>query len=303
MRAGHLFEISSGNRHAVVTEQGATLAKVRWDGAELLARPAGDADDCYASSGSYGQLLVPWPGRVAKGTYQYEGETYRLPLNDHAGLNAIHGWARWAPWQPQEHLADRLTMTYRLLALPGYPFTLDLEQSYAWQSDHLEISFTARNTGNRTAPFGYGCHPYFSVGSETVDHDLLHIPASGYLEVEGQYPTGKVLPVEGTSFDFREPRPIGQERLDVTLADLIPDDQGQVVVQFRSATGGASVTLRYDEPIRFVQVYTGDTLPSGQRTGVAVEPYTCAPDAFNNGMGLAHLAPGASMRAHWTLST
>jgi len=51
-----------------------------------------------------------------------------------------------------------------------------------------------------------------------------------------------------------------------------------------------------------VQVYTGDTLPTGQRKAAAIEPYTCAPDAFNNGMGLAHIAPGASIRARWTIS-
>lgn len=302
MRAGRLLEISSGNRHAIVTEQGAALARVRWDGAELLARPEVDDDDCYAGHGAYGQLLVPWPGRVTKGTYEYGGETYQLPLNDHAGPSAIHGAVRWVPWELKDVRTDRVTLAYRLFADPGYPFPLELEQSYAWQSDHLEVTFTARNVGNRTAPFGYGSHPYFTLGSPTIDGDVLHVPAHGYVETDGFRPTGRVLPVDGTGFDFHQPRPVGSQRLDVTLGDLDRDEQGRIAVEFRSAAGDASIRLTYGETVQFVQVYTGDTLPADQRRGVAIEPYTCAPDAFNNGMYLTHLASGGSLRVRWTLS-
>jgi aldose 1-epimerase len=51
-----------------------------------------------------------------------------------------------------------------------------------------------------------------------------------------------------------------------------------------------------DDRFRFVQVYTGDEVPdrARRRRGVAVEPMTCAPDAFNSGDGLLVLEPGAS---------
>ncbi len=300
IRAGQLFEISDGNRRAVVTEQGGTLARVNWDGLELLESAN---EDGYAGAAAYGQILVPWTGRIAGGTYEYEGERHVLPLNDHFRSSAIHGWARWMAWQPREHSAGRVTLGCRHLATPGYPFPLDLEQSYEWRSDCLEICLVATNIGPSTAPFGYGVHPYLTVGSPQVDNDVLHIRASGYLEVGGDLiPNGQTAPVEGTPWDFREPRPVGTDRLDVTLTDLARDDQGRVVVVFSSPTGGVSITCRYDDPIQYVQLFTGDTLPERQRRGLAIEPYTCAPDAFNNGLGLAHLAPGGSLRARWTLS-
>jgi aldose 1-epimerase len=300
MRAGELFEIRSGNRRAVVTEQGASLARVTWDGAELLVW---NNEDGYAGHGAYGQILVPFPGRVTQGRYEYEGERYQLPITDYGGMNAIHGWARWMAWQLVQRSADSVTLSCHHLASPGYPFPLELEQSYAWRGDGLEVSFQAKNVGGLTAPFGYGCHPYFTVGSVMVDDDVLHVPANDYLEVvDGLQPTGKSLPVDGSPFDFRQPRAVGAVHLDVTLTDLDRDEEGKVVVRFSSPTGGTAITLKYDEAIRFLQLYSGDTLPDGRRRGLAVEPYTCAPDAFNNGLGLAHLAPGGSLQTRWALT-
>ena len=56
------------------------------------------------------------------------------------------------------------------------------------------------------------------------------------------------------------------------------------------------MTVWMDEHFRFIHVYTADA-------GVAVEPMTCAPDAFNSGDGLLALAPGASFAGRWGLNT
>jgi aldose 1-epimerase len=54
-----------------------------------------------------------------------------------------------------------------------------------------------------------------------------------------------------------------------------------------------------DEGFRFVHVYTADAVddPARLRGGIAIEPITCAPDAFNSGAGLDVLEPGASVTA------
>jgi aldose 1-epimerase len=57
-----------------------------------------------------------------------------------------------------------------------------------------------------------------------------------------------------------------------------------------------AVTLWVDEHIRFIHVYTDDA-------GLALEPMTCAPDAFNSGDGLLALVPGGSFSARWALNT
>ena len=51
-----------------------------------------------------------------------------------------------------------------------------------------------------------------------------------------------------------------------------------------------------DGAFRFIRVYTSDR-------GIAVEPMTCAPDAFNSGDGLLALVPGGSFSGRWGLNT
>jgi len=299
MRAGQLFEITDGNRQAVVTEQGAALFRVCWDGAELLN---GITDDGFGAFDGHGQLLVPWPGRIRGGKYEYEGHRYELPINDHVTGASIHGWARWATWQPKDHNPDRITLNCRLLAMPGYPFPFEYEQSYAWQGEGLDISLIAKNIGDRTAPFGYGAHPYLAVGHRLIDETTLQVQANRYFEVDEHLtPIEPASSVDGTPFDFRQPRPIGATKLDVTLAELARDDEGRIVVNYRSADSSISITCRYYEPIKFIQLFSGDTLPMYRRRSLAIEPYTCLPNAFNNGIGLIHIPPGGAVRVHWTL--
>jgi aldose 1-epimerase len=300
MRAGELFEISSGNRRAVVTEQGAALFRVEWDGRQLLHSPA---DDGFASHGCYGQHLMPWPGRVPDGLYQYEGERYQLAVTDHVTMAAIHGWTRCATWHVVEHGPGHLTLQCRMFAQPGYPFPFEYELSYRWLPDSLEVSAAARNIGSRTAPFGYGAHPYFTLGAPRVDDGILQVPASRYFRYDHTLvPTGPPVPVDGTEFDFRQGRPIGATVLDVTLTGLARDQEGGAVISFRAPDGSICLTLRYYEPLGYVQLYSGDTLPEHRREGLAIEPNTCPPNAFNNGLGLLHVDAGRSARVRWTLS-
>jgi len=210
---------------------------------------------------------------------------------------------RWATWQPDEHLADRVTLRARVFAAPYYPFPLDYEQLYAWQRDGLEITTTVTNLGSLTAPFGWGFHPYFVAGASAVDDSVLEVPADKYFELnDDMSPVLPARPVDGTRFDFRKPTAIGPTKIDVTLSDLARDEEGRVAVSLRAADGSISVTCKYDEPIKYVQLFTGDTLGTHRRKGVAIEPYTCAPDAFNNGLGLIRLAPGATVKMRWTIA-
>lgn len=300
MRAGQLIEISSGTRRAVVTEQGATLYRVMWDGGDVLDTAS---EDGYAGKGCHGQLLMPWPGRVRNGSYEFDGQRYQLAIDDPNHHSAIHGWVRWATWQVREHRADRVVMGYRHFATPGFPWPLEFEQSYSWTGEGLECRTTVKNLGDGTAPFGFGAHPYFSVGSPTIDSGVLQVRANQYYRPDEHLtPRFPAVPVEGSPYDFRQPRPVGDVVLDVTLTGLERDSDGRAVVKFRAADGSVTITLKYEEPINYVQLFSGDTLDTGRRQGLAIEPYTCLPDAFNNGTGLIRLSPGASARLGWSLA-
>ena len=75
------------------------------------------------------------------------------------------------------------------------------------------------------------------------------------------------------------------------------DGQAYVVVR---DPGGTGVGMAWDRSCAWLQLYTGDAEPPlPSRLGLAVEPMTCPPDAFNSGTDLVRLEPGDSHRAAW----
>ncbi len=298
---GRQFELRRGSARAVVTEVGATLRALEIAGQPYLDGFGPD----QLPDGSQGQVLIPFPNRVGGGRYQFEGVgEQQLPVEEAATGNAIHGLVRWANWQPLSQRASRLVMGLMLHARKGYPFVLSLRIAYTLLPDGLRVRQTARNAGVAAAPYGAGFHPYLTVGSACVDDDVLRIPAASWLPVdERSLPTG-TAPVDGTRFDFREPRPVGAAVLDTGYTDLLRDRDGFARVSLAVPGGRPRLTVFLDGAFGFLQVYTGDTLgdPAARRRGLAVEPCTCATDAFNNGMGLRVLRPGETTTGVWGVS-
>ena len=86
-------------------------------------------------------------------------------------------------------------------------------------------------------------------------------------------------------------------QLDHCFTDLSRDDDGRGRIEL-----GGRATLWVDESYPYVMVFTGDALPDVARLSVAVEPMTCAPNAFRSREGLRVLEPGESMTATWGIA-
>lgn len=293
--SGEQYEIRHAGQRAVVVEVGAGLRLYEVDGETVL--------DGYPEhemvGGGRGAILVPWPNRLRDGSYELDGQKYQLALTEAERRHAIHGLVRWANWTCAGHEASHVRMALTLHPQPGYPFCLSLQADYELTNAGLRVSVTARNIGDKRAPYGIGHHPYLTTGDEMVDDIELQFPAGAYFELdERAIPTGKLLPVHGTDLDFRRARRIGALQLDTPYAQLARDADGLVRVQLR---GKRRVTLWLAEPFEYVQVFTGDTVQPTERRrrGLAVEPMTCAPDAFHNGLGLHILEPGEALTTSW----
>ena len=105
----------------------------------------------------------------------------------------------------------------------------------------------------------------------------------------------------GTDYDFRTPRTIGTTFLDHAYTGLAADADGVVRARVRTADG-SGVEL-HGTPAALVQVHTADRPePELDRSGLAVEPMTCPPDAFNSGTDLVVLAPGQRHEVGWTIA-
>jgi aldose 1-epimerase len=294
--SGEQFELALDEQRAVVTEVGGGLRAYSVDGWGVLA---GYGEDEMATAGR-GQLLIPWPNRLQDGVYEFEGKRHQLPLTEPGNSNAIHGLVRWVAWAPRERDAHRVVVGHVLHPQPGYPFTLDLEIEYALSDVGLTVRTSAANIGAEACPYGSGAHPYLTVGTETVDDVLLRLPARTVLRTDDRgIPIGS-LAVDGTELDFRAPRRIGAAQLDHGYTDLEHDEKGIARVAL-SDGGRRGVTLWVDESYPYVMVFTGD-LPDVGRRGLAVEPMTCAPNAFRSGEGLVRLEPGEAHAGAWGIA-
>jgi aldose 1-epimerase len=294
---GEQYEIASSTHRAVITEVGATLRSFSVEGRDVV-RGFGVQD---MISGGRGQNLIPWPNRIRDGRYTFNGATQQLALTEPARHNASHGLARYVPWVLIDKKADAVTNRVRVHPQPGWPGTLESTITHQLTQDGLTVTVEASNVGTADVPFGYGAHPYLTVGEATVDEVALTVPAASYLEVDDDrlLPL-KLSPVEGTAYDLREGRVLGSMSLDTAMTDLARDSDGRWRV--RLVLGDRYAELWGDETMRWTQVFTGGPK---RDLSVAVEPMTCGPDAFNDGPTHADmrvLATGETFVGQWGIS-
>lgn len=284
--SGEQFQISGGGYRAVVTECGAGLRSLEYDGRPLVEGYGLDEP----ASGGRGQLLLPWPSRIQDGQYSFGGRDLQLPLTEVGRGNANHGLVRWASWTVEEQTQNSVSLVYRLMAQPGYPWTLDLHVLYDLSADGLTTTVTASNMSADPAPFAQGAHPYLTVGDDGVDRWELTLPASTRITTDDRLlPAGRE-PVEGSAYDFREPRTVGDLRLNHAFTDLERGDRGRAQVTLRHPDTGQGVAIWMDQAHGWVQVYSGDDLSSGKRASLAVEPMSAGANAFRTGEDLIVLA-------------
>ncbi|HEX5313482.1 MAG TPA: aldose 1-epimerase family protein [Gammaproteobacteria bacterium] len=284
---------------ATIVEIGGGLRQYESGGAPVLESFALDA----ICDGAHNMPLVPWPNRIRDGRYSFDGHEYQLGLTEPALHNAIHGFGRWRNWTLRAREPDRLVVGLLLHPQPGYPFTLDVAIEYVLATEGLTITTTATNRGARACPWGFGQHPYFAAGEGAIDRLTLEFDAAERLTIDArQIPTGRV-PVAGSIHDFRGGRTIGNLKLDDAFTALARDEEGKIRAWLGSP-GGPRIGLWADEHFRYLQLYSGDTLaPERRRRALAIEPMTCAPNAFASGDGLMRLEPGETFHCSWGIVT
>jgi aldose 1-epimerase len=294
---GRQLELRADGASAVVTEVGASVRMLRLGGRDVLD----GVDSGEPALGGQGQALVPWPNRLRDGRYRFAGRELQLPLTEPEKGNAIHGLGRFVPWEIAEVAPDHARLGLFVPPQPGYPFALEVEVEHVLDGQGLTVHTTGRNLGGAELPFGAGFHPYVTVGTPRIDETVLQVQAGTRLVTDERgIPTGERVAVAGTECDFATPRPLGAMRLDTAFGDLARDDHGFATVHLRAPDGGG-VDLWLDEHHTYLMLFTGDTLPEPERRrrSLAVEPMTCAPDAFRSGDGLRTLVPGQSFTCAW----
>jgi aldose 1-epimerase len=290
--SGQQYPIAAGDQVAVVTEVGATLRTYTKSGLDVV-EPFGLDEVAPHSAGA---VLVPWPNRVRDGRYDFGGRTHQLPIGESRLGNAIHGLARWVRWRPVALDSSTATLATELVPQPGWPHSAQVRISYELDAETgLTCTATATNNGPDAAPFGAGFHPYIALRGGTLEETTVVIPAQRRLiGDEQQIPVGEE-PVDGTPYDLREPRPLGDTRLDDAFTGLTADH-----AEVR-APDGHGARVWWDDTFGYLQVYTHPRFAKRSQA-VAVEPMTCPADAFNSTAGLLVLEPGQTWTGRWGIT-
>jgi aldose 1-epimerase len=250
-----------------------------------------------------GGVLLPWPNRLRGGRWHWRGRDLQLDVVSPQSPNAVHGLVTPQPWAVLAQTGDAVTLGTVLEPRAGYPFRLAVAVDYALTADRLSVTVRVRNDADEDAPVGVGMHPYFAVGGGRVDElpegaladAEVSVPARTAMVTDGGLPTGETEPFDGAIGR------IGDRVLDVPLTDLVRDGDGWARTVLRGPAG--SLEMAVDGSWPWLQVFSADTLPAGQRRrSLAVEPMTCPPNALADGADLVVLRPGESWSGSWTLS-
>lgn len=288
--AGTAIVLERGAQRVVLDAHGAALRSWSVGGEEKLSwHGPGDPDRVFD-----GATLVPWPNRIRDGRYRRGGAIHQLAITEPQRGTALHGLATEVEWDVVA-ASDPVRFRRSIGPAEGYPYRLVVEVVYALTAGGVAVELTAINHGDEHAPFGAGSHPYLTLPHGT-GHAALEVPAATYVPVDDRMlPTGPPAPVDAAGLDFRERRALDSLALDTCFGDL-RRDAGLARLRIWPDDDAAPITLWCDEGFAFVHVYLAAALGR-----LAVEPSTCAPDAFNTGVGLRSLAPGDRFAARWGL--
>lgn len=289
-RNGALLRMVGHGYTATVAAAGATLVSLEHEGRPLIVPFDASAD---VGRGYQGRSLVPWPNRIAGGAYEFGGVRYEVPVNEAATGSALHGLGSWVPWVVEHATDTSVELSLDLPASFGYPFDVTCGASYRLTVSGLSVRLWGRNDGHEPAPFGVSAHPYLTPFGAGLDAATLTSPAAQVLLVDEHMAPVEVVDVAGTDWDYRDATPMAGRRVDHAFAGL-PAEGWRVVVTDAAGRGAA---LASDAP--WVQLYSGEAL---DRAGIAVEPMTCAPDAFNGPDADVMLAPGRTCTLAFTLA-
>jgi aldose 1-epimerase len=288
------ISISSGSYSASIDTHGGGLASLRYEGRDLVEARGPVFIFC-------GDLLAPWPNRIRDGKYSWNGVDYQAPLNEVERNNNLHELVFEKEWTVKENTGDRATLTLTIHASAAYATDLEFSVVYSLSSAGLHWQINAKNIGNVSAPYGVSVHPYL-LAEAGVKNDActLTLKSSKYMSVDAKrlLPTG-VKNVEEANFDFRNGRVIGDQFID--HAFILDDRTARIELR---APSGKGTWLSSDENAKWCQIHTADRDGGpGSRMQLAVEPMTCAVDAFNSKEDVIELAPGASHSMWWKIGS
>ena len=178
-----------------------------------------DSLDYYLNENPYfGALIGRFGNRIAKGKFSLDGKEYTLAKNN--GENSLHGGPSgfhnvlWMAEPFQNDGSDALQLDYTSAdGEEGFPGNLKVKVIYTLTyNNELIIDYEA--AADTTTIINLTNHSYFNLngaGNSDILNHQFEIFADKITPVDKTLiPTGELMSVKGTAFDFTSPHTVGE---------------------------------------------------------------------------------------------
>lgn len=271
-------------------------------GTQMMSLSDGDTEYLWQGNPTYwpdrAPTLFPFIGRLTNNSYRFRGKTYPM---------SIHGFAAQSEFSPVEQGSDYVVLSYasNIASLIFYPFDFALDITYRLAKTTVEITYTVRNYGRDTMPFGIGGHPGFRVPFEEGERfedfyleftvpcqpDRVGFTPAVYLSGHDEaYPLeeGKIIRLRHDLFDEDA----------VILKNMCRE------ITLRSETNSHFVKVAYPQ-MPYLGIWHW---PQTDAPYVCIEPWSSLParqdvvEEFSCKSDLIHLLPGKTYENTWTIT-
>lgn len=237
----------------------------------------------YEACGSYfGCSVGRYCNRIAGGKFTIDGEEFTLATNngDHHLHGGNRGWDKvmWNAEPIETDSAVGVRFKYRSVdGEEGYPGNVDAQVEYLLNNDNeLIVRFQA--TSDKPTHLNLTNHNYWNLSGQdggTISEHQLKLASTKYLPVDsGGIPTGELVDVENTAFDFREFHAIGERLKDVGTDPLgydhcyaldYEDGKIRLAATVKDPASGRVMEILTTQP--GIQFYSGNFLDGSEGSG------------------------------------
>ena len=224
-KKAYLYTISNGNISFSVTNYGCIITSIivpGKDGVKAdIALGSSTFEGVVSSSSYFGAMVGRFANRIGGSKFLLHNNVYNLCANDNG--NCLHGgfpfWDK-VLWDAEIVKTSAGSGVCFTRVSPdgeqGMPGNLKVSVTYILSHlNEIIIKYTA--VSDKDTPVNFTNHSYFNLAGQTgtIENHVLTMNCPSYLEVDKNLiPTGKIIPVDNTIFDFREGKSIGKDLLD-----------------------------------------------------------------------------------------
>jgi aldose 1-epimerase len=281
-------EISGGGLKATILSYGSLLYDLRLKGHnDPLVLAYGHFTDYLTHSPYLGANCGRSINRIRNGLLTIDGVTHRLEQN-FLGEHNLHGGTNGTGTRNWTFAAVSKDEAVLEIRCPdgnmGFPGNLDIRATYRLSGKGV-LSVILEAVTDKPTICNLSHHSYFNLedgGRSPILAHELQINAAAYTPVDDSLiPDGRVLPVAGTDFDFRQSRQIrrgqgGNQVIYDCNYCLAPTRSEQLSMAARARAPGAGVVMECWTGEPGVQFYAGNTMarPALSPGGFAYEAYS-----------------------------